>query len=68
MADSVGTYSNLANIARVRAGLTGNPGRLQNGNPTPKLTFVDGVPPLAQKAIMQTRADQKMDVRIIRPY
>ena len=50
MADSVGTYSNVANLARVRAGLNGNPGRLQGAPKSPGFTFVDGNPKGGQMA------------------
>jgi hypothetical protein len=55
----VGSYSETANRARVRAGLTGNPGRLQGGLKAPSLTFTDGTPPSTAKAnqTIDTQAD-----------
>ncbi len=62
MSDDVASYSNVANINRVMAGLKGNPGRLQGGNPAPKLSFVDGNPPMAERAQSESTSNEKLPI------
>lgn len=66
MADSAGTYSETANNARVAAGLKGNPGLLQDGNPAPKLTFKEGNTAEGQRAAQRDMPDERM--KIVDPW